>query len=62
MYSPITYLDAFVRKNVLGFKMGIIIYTEVGLRIHNAKMHRYITFEKHLCRAIELNFTYISYK
>ena len=30
-FNPITYLDAIMHKNVIGLKMGIAIYTEVGI-------------------------------
>ena len=37
-----------MHKNVVGFEMDIVIYTVVGMWILMQKMHRYITFEKHL--------------
>ena len=30
-YNPITYLEAIMHKNMVGFKMDIVIYTEVGM-------------------------------
>ena len=30
-HNPITYLEAVMHKNMVGFKMDIVIYTEVGM-------------------------------
>ena len=30
-YNPITYLEAIMHNNVVGFKMNIVIYTEAGM-------------------------------
>ena len=38
----------YYAHNVIGFKMDIVIYTEVGMWILMQTMQRYIPFEKHL--------------
>ena len=57
-YNPVTYLEAIMHKNVVGFKMGIVIYNEVSNMNTYANKYRYITFEKHLYKYLTVTETF----